>query len=39
MSLYQFHAALDGVIKANGGEEKLQAPTPDEFDDMLMRLG
>ena len=31
MSLWQFSAAIAGYAKAQGGEEKTEAPTDEEF--------
>lgn len=39
MSLYQFTACVDGWNKAHGPEDKPEAPTPEEFRDMVERLG
>lgn len=38
-SLWEFSAALSGWAKANGAEEKLEAPSDEEFDAMLERHG
>jgi hypothetical protein len=37
-SFWQFRACVDGFNRANGAEEKLEAPTNDEFDAMVARL-
>ena len=33
MSLYQFAAAVDGWNKAHGSEDKIAAPTAEEFEE------
>lgn len=38
MSLWEFVACLDGWKAAHGVEEKPQAPSADEFYDMVERL-
>ncbi len=39
-SLWQFAAAVDGWNAANGGDEAMpEPPTPEEFHDMIERLG
>lgn len=38
MSLWQFAACVDGWNTAQGGEEKPEPPTPEEYYDMLERL-
>lgn len=39
MSLYEFAACADGWNAANGAEEALDAPSPDEFHAMVERMG
>lgn len=39
MSLWQFLACVDGWKTANGVEERPEAPSPDEYRDMVARLG
>jgi hypothetical protein len=36
-SFWQFAACIEGFNKANGAEEKIEAPTDEEFEDMLRR--
>ena len=38
MGLWQFMACVDGWNKAQGADERLQPPTPEEFHDMVQRL-
>lgn len=37
MTLWELAACADGFNRANGGEETVQPPSNDEFDQMLMR--
>lgn len=39
LSLWELTAAADGFAKANGAEEKTEAPTYDEHLEMVRRLG
>lgn len=39
MSLWQFSACVDGFNTANGAEATVDAPSPEEFRDMVKRLG
>lgn len=39
MSLWQFAACVDGWNAAHGAESEDEPPTPDEFHDMVNRLG
>jgi len=39
MSLWQFSACVDGYNRAQGKEDALEAPTSEEFYDMVERLG
>lgn len=38
MSFWQFAACVDGYNLANGGEETIEPPTREEYDDLLRRL-
>lgn len=39
MSFWEFSACVGGWNRAQGGEESVEPPTTDEYDDMLRRLG
>lgn len=37
MTLWELSAAVDGWNRANGGQDELEPPSPEEFDAMLER--
>ena len=39
MTIWELSACIDGYKQSNGGEEKNEAPTAEEFYDMVSRLG
>jgi hypothetical protein len=39
MSLWQFGACIDGWNRSQGGDEDVDPPTAEEFEDMVRRLG
>jgi hypothetical protein len=39
MSLWQFAACVEGWNRANGGEDEVEPPTAEEYEDLVRRLG
>jgi len=39
MSLWEFAAAVEGWNRSQGAEESVEAPTAEEFHDLVKRLG
>lgn len=39
MTLWEFAAVVDGWNASQGAEESIEAPTPEEYYDLVERLG